>query len=102
MLTSALAMFFTVLAICDGEMYPYLFLGVGIGFLSFYCTLGRVCYRFLASIFRVVHRLYRRIYRSLSRFLKHGIALFAEKMKKCFKKLRKIKVFSQKPLEKNT
>ena len=40
-LSAALATFFVFLAISDGCIYPYLLIGEGIGFLVFYCSVGK-------------------------------------------------------------
>lgn len=66
-LSAALITFFTFLAIADGQMVPYLFIGEIIGFFAFYCTIGRIFHTLLAALLRRLARAIRTLWRWISR-----------------------------------
>ena len=104
-LSSAFITFFVFLAMADGEMPLYLFVGEGLGFLVFNQTLGRVVHRFLAVIVRTASRMlrpllygaYRPIKAFLSRIWKKIGNLCIRPLKKMMKSCKKGIFFSKKP-----
>ena len=69
-LSAALCTFFCFLAIADGRMYLYLFVGEITGFFVFYCTLGRVFHTVLAALLRWIAAAARILWRWLSAILR--------------------------------
>lgn len=103
-LTSAVITFLFALAVMDGRLRFYLFLGEIIGFFCYYFTLGRLVIRFTGTVtaaivfvwktfwhlffapFRLLLRLIRRPARFLSNFLKKtgqkSISIFKKGLKR--------------------
>ncbi len=108
-LSSALITFFVFLAMADGEMPLYLFVGEVIGFLVFYGTFGRVFHRLLAWLLRAIGRVFRRVAhavsRTFSRWFRRPFSYCRRKtavagqcfMKKIAKLGKKVIFFSKKP-----
>ncbi len=100
-LSAALITFFSFLAIADGNMYPYLFMGEIAGFFSFYCTPGRAFHKVLAkllewllSVLRFVKQVLSRpiyiIYHCVFRFFRRICTSFNQKLEEIRKKPKKI------------
>ncbi len=56
-ISGSVTAFFVFLGIADGQIYPYLLVGVVVGFLSFYYTFGRFLHIILAKGVRWVMRI---------------------------------------------
>lgn len=57
-LTSAVITFLFCLAVTDGRLRFYVFLGEGIGFFAYYQTIGRLVMRFAGAVIAVVVRVW--------------------------------------------
>ncbi len=107
-LTSALITFFCFLAIADGQMVPYLFIGEAVGFFAFYSTVGRVFHILLAALFRLLarwvfalsrwsHRLFSRLFsRPLEWLFRKRRAVTRRFVEKTAKIRKKVIFFSKK------
>ncbi len=103
-LSSALVTFFVLLGLADGNMYPYLFIGEGIGFLVFYGSLGNVIHKILLWILRLLTKIFKGIqrkvftpvYRWLTQKFWKAKGILVEKCKKTKKTQKKSIFFSKK------
>lgn len=69
-LSAAITTFFCFLAIADGRLLPYLFVGEIIGFFAFYFTVGLIFHQLLAVFLRILFRISRTVGRWISRPVK--------------------------------
>lgn len=90
-LSSAVLTFFGFLAIADGNMYPYLFVGETVGFLAFYYTVGRVLHIVLASVIRRCIGVVAVIGRVMTGFCRRIKIVFARLYEPLLSKLQKIR-----------
>ncbi len=100
LVSAAVATFLFALAMVDGRLRLYLFVGEGIGFVSYHLTIGWVVIRFASAVtafilkvwhwlwtillapFRLIGRLLRRPFQVLLHFLRE----IAQKIARLFKK----------------
>ena len=104
-LSSALVTFFAFLGLADGNMYPYLFIGEGLGFFVFYGSLGNIIHKIFVWVLRFFTRLFKSVQRKvftpmycwLAEKISRVKAFLEEKCKKTQKTQKKSIFFSKKP-----
>lgn len=89
-LTAAVAVFFCLLAITDGVLYLYSFLGIAAGFFACYYTVGRVLHGLLAAVLRTLYRLWHALCRTVSRPFAALWRRFAPKRRKMSEKVCRV------------
>lgn len=87
-LSAALCTFFCFLAIADGRLYLYLFVGEITGFFAFYCTLGRMFHTVFAALLRWIAASIKTLWRWISRPLFSGLRFLKRALCKPLRFLR--------------
>ncbi len=101
--SSAVITFFVLLGLADGNMYPYLFIGEGVGFFVFYGSLGNVVHKLLVFFLKccnkvldgVRKRFLTPVYCWVDKKLSGVKVVLAEKCKKMRKTQKKSIFFSE-------
>lgn len=118
-LTSAVITFLFSLAVMDGHLRFYLFLGEGIGFFAYYHTIGRLVMKFAGAViavvvrvwsfiwrvvffpFRLVARLFRKPYSCICEFSKKILQKWTLNLKKVLKRVPSLLYNHKKDTEQN-
>ena len=96
---SALITFLFIMAVNKGEIRAYILIGIAIGFLSYYQTLGRILNKLFELVFRCVSNVVKKLFAPLKKL----ILMIKDRLKgfrtKNAKKSKKIITFFKIPLE---
>lgn len=90
-LSSAVITFLFALAVMDGQLRFYLFLGEGIGFAAYYWTIGRLMMRFAGVVTALIVRVWNGFWRLVSLPFRWAVCLFRRPARAAALFLQKIK-----------